>query len=615
MAAAVSAIRKKRLEAAQVQSVFAKYDADGSGAIDKVELMDALSNLGMAVSDAQADQVLRRYMTSGSDAGELNQEQFLRLVNHLQAMQAAAPPRSQTSSSRRRGVCGELFARMPVWRYQEKALKIYQSKWMQSRIADHVNTYATSSYFCLRSMPRPAYVLPWLLVVYLSRAVSVAALILGNFIVNIVEKEIDPYPAELQLYGQSWEDFDKFFNIIFLFELLLNAWSCGGPYKKFWSSGWNIFDFIVVAVGLLLMSGVVPPGSPLGNLKMMRAFRVFRLFKRIKSLNKVIMALLKAIPGVSNAFVIMVIFMMIYAILAVEYFAQLGQGCEGREEAGGPDGMCFGLRPYNTYLTFNEDGSNQTIFAGTSRGFSYGYEYFGTFTRALFTLFQVMTTESWSEAIARPLMFGLYSNAILVAGYFVSFILLMDIVLTNVVVAVLLDKFVEDPNKSDDGEPPPQIDAADFLGGDEETAAGSYFLGGDEKTAADSSVSPSSFARDMRSSSTHDGDAARAESPTGSSASQNKRPDDSRRNRSPDGSRDTSKSPTPHSPGSSQHGATLSLGRGTQGSTESAMEQMIAEMRKQHTTVLEALNAMEQRLERLEAREASQRGTTSPYAA
>ena len=295
----------------------------------------------------------------------------------------------------------------------------------------------------------------------------VAFLILFNFAVNVYEKEIDPFPAELQLYGDVWENFDRFFNVIFLFELLLNAWSCGGPYKKFWASGWNNFDFLVVAVGILLMSGVIPSDSPLSNLKMMRAFRVFRLFKRIKSLNKVIMALLKAIPGVSNAFVIMVIFMMIYAIIAVEYFAQLGQGCEGREEAGGPDGKCFGLAPYNTFITFNDDGTNQTLSAQTDRGFAFGWEYYGTFTRALFTLFQVMTGEAWAEAVARPLMFGLYKeNAILVSVFFVSFILLMQIVLTNVVVAVLLDKFVEDPVAGEgDEDEPPQLDASLFLDG------------------------------------------------------------------------------------------------------------------------------------------------------
>ena len=72
-------------------------------------------------------------------------------------------------------------------------------------------------------------------------------------------------------------------------------------------SGWNVFDFIVVAVGILLMAaGDALAGTPLSNLKMLRAFRVFRLFKRIKSLNKVVMSLLNAIPGVTNAFIIMV---------------------------------------------------------------------------------------------------------------------------------------------------------------------------------------------------------------------------------------------------------------------------------------------------------------------
>ena len=165
-------------------------------------------------------------------------------------------------------------------------------------------------------------------------------------------------------------------------------WSCGGPYRKFWSSGWNIFDFIVVFAGLFLMSGVLSPGHPLSNLKMMRAFRVFRLFKRIESLNKVIMALLRAIPGVLNAFVIMVIFMMIYAILAVEYFAQLGQH--------------FGASPYGTYVTYGE-GRNNSIDAETTRGFVYGYEYYGTFTRALFTLFQARLSRlsTHARALAR----------------------------------------------------------------------------------------------------------------------------------------------------------------------------------------------------------------------
>jgi hypothetical protein len=58
-----------------------------------------------------------------------------------------------------------------------------------------------------------------------------------------------------------------------------------------------------------------------------------------------------------------------------------------------------------------------------------------------------MTGESWSEVVARPLLFGLHRNAVFVAVYFVSFILLTQIVLTNVVVAVLLDKFIDSPEE------------------------------------------------------------------------------------------------------------------------------------------------------------------------
>ena len=157
---------------------------------------------------------------------------------------------------------------------------------------------------------------------------------------------------------------------------------------------------------------------------------------------------------------------------AVEYFAPLGQE--------------FGPHPYGTFVTFGDNGTNYTIDATTPRGFVYGWEYYGTFTRALFTLFQVMTGESWSEVVARPLMFGLYKDAVFVSVFFVSFILLMQIVLTNVVVAVraltaacssalrsasaftvqnftlvavvlsqvLLDKFVEDDSDGNGGDAP-----------------------------------------------------------------------------------------------------------------------------------------------------------------
>ena len=124
--------------------------------------------------------------------------------------------------------------------------------------------------------------------------------------------------------------------------------------------------------------------------------------------------------------------MAIYAILAVEFFRDFGKGYQVAE--------------YTTMTGNYVEGSfEENITAITARGFTIGDEYYGTFSRSMYTLFQVMTGESWSEAIARPLVFG-YSppyGAVLVGVFFTSFILLMQIVLVNVVVAVLLDKFTE----------------------------------------------------------------------------------------------------------------------------------------------------------------------------
>jgi hypothetical protein len=180
-------------------------------------------------------------------------------------------------------------------------------------------------------------------------------------------------------------------------------------------------------VGILLMTDI--DLGELQKLKLIRAFRVFRLFKRIKSLNKIIMALLSSVPGVLNAFVIVFIFFCIYAILGVELFREFGR---------------FGY--YRTSeITATDPYSNvsHVVDSTTARGYTRGIEYFGVYSRAMFTLFQIMTGEAWCEEIMRPLLFGLYqTRPFAVSLYFITCAILMQFVLSNVVVAVLLDNFV-----------------------------------------------------------------------------------------------------------------------------------------------------------------------------
>jgi hypothetical protein len=259
--------------------------------------------------------------------------------------------------------------------------------------------------------------------------VGVAILIALNFLVNIIQAQIDPDPDDVK-FTTAWMVFELFFNVAFLIELVLNMyafWLCA-----FWKSGWNIFDFGVVLIGWMFQLNVPLPG-PMKLLRMMRAFRVFRLFKRVPSLRKILRSLGNAIPGMMNAFLIQLIVMSIYAIIGVDRFQDYGEGGTFTNEKGDEVGLI------------------------TGRGQEYGFEYFGDFGKSLFTMFQVLTGESWSEVICRPLF---HSNSATTsmgsALFFVSFFILNAVVLINVVVAVLLEKMVDD--EPPEGEEPPEVE-------------------------------------------------------------------------------------------------------------------------------------------------------------
>lgn len=129
-----------------------------------------------------------------------------------------------------------------------------------------------------------------------------------NFIMNVVQKQVDPREELYSNDGQVFDIMETVFNIIFLVELLVSKRhlvhstctlrTCMPPCQRlstaltvrstdmyghwfhdFWHSGWNQFDVVVVAVGMVdVAQYTLPP--PMTMLRMLRAFRVFRLFKR-----------------------------------------------------------------------------------------------------------------------------------------------------------------------------------------------------------------------------------------------------------------------------------------------------------------------------------------------
>jgi hypothetical protein len=142
----------------------------------------------------------------------------------------------------------------------------------------------------------------------------IAGTIMCSFVVSILEKEYDP---DQVIYPLVWRALDNVFNSIFLVELLMNIYS--QQVLGFLRSTWNLFDSIVVVVGIMSMANV-----ELGPARAIKVFRVFRLIPRVPSLNELFTNVLLSIPGVVTAFILMLLTMCVYAILATELFQPFG---------------------------------------------------------------------------------------------------------------------------------------------------------------------------------------------------------------------------------------------------------------------------------------------------
>ena len=130
-------------------------------------------------------------------------------------------------------------------------------------------------------------------------------------------------------------------------DLACSGWQCLNlhalRFKLFWTSPWNVFDFVIVLASLLVLLPGAESVPFLYNLRLLKPLRIFRLFKRVPSLKALMEALGASIPGedtypwrhqvegqqwnacnagVMNAFLVLLIVMLIFSILAVEFFRE-----------------------------------------------------------------------------------------------------------------------------------------------------------------------------------------------------------------------------------------------------------------------------------------------------
>nr|MCU0781457.1 ion transporter [Akkermansiaceae bacterium] len=121
----------------------------------------------------------------------------------------------------------------------------------------------------------------------------------GVILANAVILGLETSAAVMADWGRLLVAADHLCLAVFVVELALKLAAYRG---KFWRSGWNVFDFAVVAVAL------APGAGAWAVIRSLRVLRVLRLLTVVPSLRRVVAAFIHSLPGLSGVVVVMAIF-------------------------------------------------------------------------------------------------------------------------------------------------------------------------------------------------------------------------------------------------------------------------------------------------------------------
>ncbi len=178
---------------------------------------------------------------------------------------------------------------------------------------------------------------------------------------------------------------------IFVAEIVIKLLAYGLDYFK---DPWNWFDMVIVGISMasgLPFMAAFRAMRVLRVLKSLKALRGTKLIGSVKHLQVIIGAIVKSVPSILWTGILLILIYYVFSLIGVNLFGDAF-----------PD-------------------------------------WFGTIGKAMYTLFQVMTLESWSMGISRPVM-EVYSFA---WAYFVPFVLLSSFVVMNVVVGIVVNAISE----------------------------------------------------------------------------------------------------------------------------------------------------------------------------
>ena len=202
--------------------------------------------------------------------------------------------------------------------------------------------------------------------------------IMGLILLNAVVLGLDTSATVTDAIGPLLSAIDTMILGVFTVELALRI---GYRRTAFFRNGWNLFDFVVVLIAF------GPASEGFLVLRTLRALRLLRLITVMPRLKMVVRALLSSVPGLATIVILQALLFYVAGVMATKMFG--------------------------------EDFP----------------EWFGSLGGSLYSLFQIMTLESWSMGIVRPVM-EKFPHA---WAFFVPFIVVATFTMLNLVVAVIVN--------------------------------------------------------------------------------------------------------------------------------------------------------------------------------
>lgn len=160
---------------------------------------------------------------------------------------------------------------------------------------------------------------------------------------------------------------------IFTIECLLR-YLAAGNLRDYLSSGWNVFDFLLVIIGWIPPS-IAGNGATMMALRVLRVFRVLRLLRTASEIKLIISVLIRSLKSLVYNGLLFLIFMYLFAVAGVSMFRLPDPATLHGQE----------LQRYEQLMTEAPHSPANSP------------DPYGSIDEAFFTLFRALTGEDWTD--------------------------------------------------------------------------------------------------------------------------------------------------------------------------------------------------------------------------